>query len=313
MIKFQQFERQYETATSALDEGAVDGLKNFLSRLFGGKVKKIDDIVRALREADSEYWKEWSDYTFKYNAANLIRGRAASQLERAKQEEVMARIKKTTDTLSSSRESYKQSLEKQAQLIIGSNDRLRDYYSMQKAKMDAEVAQQSYEEVLKISDEKLIADAYDRLSDTLATVKQHDGEFKDKYGENYQKNLFGMTDHDFGHYGHGFTDDASVDSFVTMDDRTFAHAVSRMTVDDAEDLQDKLKNELKKLREQLDKQQEDSKSRIDAAGKDHAELKKEKEQARFSERDTSDKIKRISKKIGVLAGFAAGGYIPRVH
>ena len=312
-IKFSQFEQQYEIASIKIEEGAIDGLKNFFSKLFGGKVHKLDTIIKSIKNADNDYWKEWSDFTFKYNAAYIIRNQTSNQVEHTKQDEIMNRIKKTKETLNAARETYKQSLDKQASLIIGENTRLKDYYNMEKAKMEAEVAQHSYEDVRKISDEKLIDEAYKRLNDKLAKVKKHDIEFKEKYGDNYQKNLFGMTDHDFGKYEHGFTDNESsnLDTYLLMTDRAFAYAISRMNPDDAYKVEELMQTEMKQLKEDLEKHREDSKLRIDAAEKekDQAAIKREKDQAHYKELDIVDKMKSLSKKIGALAGFTSSGFI----
>ena len=48
-IKFSQFEQQYEIASIKIEEGAIDGLKNFFSKLFGGKVHKLDTIIKSIK------------------------------------------------------------------------------------------------------------------------------------------------------------------------------------------------------------------------------------------------------------------------
>jgi hypothetical protein len=307
MVGFKSFEKGYETATAALDEGVIDGLKNYLSRMFGGKVKKLDNIVKSLREADRDYWKEWSDRTTKYNQASVIYDRAADPVERAKQKETMDRLKKAGNVMDQGREDYRAALEKQASLIIGSNERLKDYFEMEKAKMDAELAQHTYVEVQKISDEKLVDDAYKRLADTLSRIKQRDTSYRAKYGDDYRKNLFGMSDHDFGHYAHGFTDSrfASLDVYLTMDDRTFAYAITKMDDRDAERLGEELREELKKVKEELEEARERTKHRVEGAGGDKGAARTEKEQGHHKEHEFENKVKHISRKIGALTAFAA--------
>ena len=199
--KFKVFERVADGDVTDLNEGIISSLKNYVSRLFGGKVKKLDDIIKKYKGNEIKYWREWADNNAKYNEAELLGQVAkANPVKKASQEEVKTRVKKLQAELESAKRQIEESLNKQASVMIGTNDRLRDYYDLAKAKADVEVANSSYTELKKITDEKTVGDLYDRIEKTFLAAKKHDDDFKEKYGDLVVKPST------TAYYGHGFDD-----------------------------------------------------------------------------------------------------------
>ena len=312
MIKFSDFERAYEgQPLGKLDEGAISGLKNFLGRLFGGKVSKLDDIIKKYRTHEGEYWQEWSDATFQYNEASATKSMAKSAIVRGKQDEIMQRVKRTTDTLETARGEYKQALEKQANALVGSNERLKDYYESKKAEADAAIAQESYEEAKKLSDPKVIDAVYQNLESSLAKVMEQDKMFQEKYGPAYRDNYFGLSDTEMGHgSSHLGSRDLSgthegsptIDTYLHMDDRVFATMVKKMEPTKITDLEQEFKEKLEEIKEKINDLHSEAQSKLDGLAKDkkHSEWKQHQDHTSIHDHDLTQRRNQIARKLGIL-------------
>jgi hypothetical protein len=314
MISFRQFEYAYEgQILGKIDEGAIGSLKNFLGRLFGGKVSKLDEILKKYREHEADYWKEWSDNNFQYNAANLIYSQAHSPIEKGKQKEIMERVKRTSEVLETARTEYKSALEKQASLLTGTNTRLKDYYDMKKAEADAAIAQDSYEGAKKMSDEKVIDTLYSNLDNVLKKVKEQDAAFKDKYGDSYRENYFGLGDSDLG-AGHAYlghrelsaTHDGSltIDTYINMNNHTFSILVSKMDANKVKDIRDELEEELGEVKTQINALHSKAETKLGslAADKQNASWKQEKDRSDIDYYELDRRKKKIISTLSVLMG-----------
>lgn len=311
-VTFKQFEQAYDRHNLiGLEEGAISSLKNYLSRLFGGKISKLDAILKKYREHESDYWSEWADNNFQYNSAKLLYDQAKSAIVRGQQNEIMLRVKKAIETLDMARGEYKRALEKQASVLIGSSERLKDYYDMKRAEADTLIAQESYEEVKKLSDEKVIDALYKNLEQSLSRSKQQDDAFREKYGDAYKTNYFGMSDAEMSG-GHSYlgkrvladTHDTSstLNNYINMDDRVFASIVHKMSDSEMDELADDLKDELDNVKNELNKLNRNAETVLGNMEKDkqHASWKQERDKTSIHSRELNSKKKRIANKLALL-------------
>ena len=303
MITFRQFELVYEGQVCQLDEGAISNLKNFMSKLFGGKVDQLDKIVYKMRESDASYWKEWSDNSNKYTGAQLLYSQTSDPIERSKQGEIMNRTKKAMDVLVNSRNEIKKSLDTEASIICGTNDRLKDYYSMEKCKAEVLIAQDSYEAAKKMADDHVLDVAYDQLTDALNKVKDGDKIYTDKYGKDYKNNLFGLTNADLaGTHQDYITHDNNFDAIMGLHDHNFIESIKKMPPEELSSIDNSMQDLLSSKKHERDLVQKQSEDRLqDLKQKnDIAGLKKESDMVHHQLRDINDYIKMLMRRISIV-------------
>ena len=181
---FEEAKAILESEGVELNEGIISSIKNYFSRLLGGAVKKIDDILRRYKENEDGYWSKWADAQTKFNAADLLSKESkANPVERQKNEEAKNRIRKLQQQVDDTRKGVNDALFKQAEVLTRDNDRLKDYLEFNKAKTDEQVAKDSYEEAKKLSDESVINTLYNRIGQSVEHARKKDEEFRSKYAD----------------------------------------------------------------------------------------------------------------------------------
>lgn len=165
----------------SVNEGLFDSFKNAMSRIVGGSVSELDDILKKYEDNEESYWSHYIGAQNMLAKTKSMYYGVSDQLERSKHEEERRRAQKLVDTVEKSRTDISDSLLKQANLIIAGNDRLRDYWTMQKAKTDGKIAQNAYNEVKKLSDEKVVSALFTEIEKKIGESKKRELEFKKKY------------------------------------------------------------------------------------------------------------------------------------
>lgn len=167
-----------------LDEGVLSSVANFFSRMLGGGVSKIDKILRKYKDNELEYWLDWADARGRFSEADALSKEAKSDpVEKMKYEEQKERVKKLQVQVEEKRKNVNDALIRQANNVIKDSTRLKDYWEMKKAKIDEEVARESFDEVKKSSDNETIHNLFDTEIQRAAKIaRQKDENFKKKYG-----------------------------------------------------------------------------------------------------------------------------------
>lgn len=168
----------------SLDEGVISSVTNFLSKMFGGAVSKIDKILDKYKTAEVDYWKDWADARGKSAEAEVLAKVAKTDvIQQAKYKEQQARIDKLLKQVEDKRADVKDALERQAKSIIKNSDRLNDYWNMKKAVLDEQAARESYSVVKKSTDNETIHDLFDNeIQKAAKKAKEKEAEFKAEYG-----------------------------------------------------------------------------------------------------------------------------------
>lgn len=166
----------------AVNEGLFDSFKNAMSRVVGGAVSKLDSLIKKYKANEDNYWSHYISAQNMLTKAKTLQYGVSNQLEHSKYTEEKNRIQKLIDTIEKSKSDISDSLIKQANLIIAGNERLKDYWTMQKAKMDGKIAQDVYSDAKKLSDENLINSIFLDVEKKIADSKKKELDFKKKYG-----------------------------------------------------------------------------------------------------------------------------------
>ena len=98
-------------------------------------------------------------------------------IEQSKYDEQKKRVQKLLSQIEDTKSNTKDALTKQATLIIGNNDRLRQYWDLEKAKLDAEVAKDNYNGAKKYADDKVLDQLYAEVEELAQKVKKQESEF----------------------------------------------------------------------------------------------------------------------------------------
>lgn len=151
MLNFSEWDKQYNSIDEA--DGSVI---NWLSRTFGGKIKKIDSILADLTFLEREYASQWEkDQTLIYDLKGQIETGELSEMEEA---DFRKKIKDTEVRVAASyREKIQRirALNDQAMNIVDKNSRIQKYWELKKSESEVEVMKNLYEISKKLPDKNL--------------------------------------------------------------------------------------------------------------------------------------------------------------
>jgi hypothetical protein len=238
-----------------LDEGILSSITNFFSRMLGGSVAKIDKILRRYEDAELEYWIDWADARGKFSEADALSKEAKSDpIQKSKYEEQKERIKKLQSQVEGKRKDILDALTRQANAIIKDSERLKDYWEMKKAKIDEDVARESYKEVKNSTDDETIHQLFDNEIQRAAKIaRDKDAKFKEKYGPLSSGKFFDQAPN----AGSNDDDDLSVAGIKITDliSKPISELQSKLKViplDKLDEILKYLEKELKKIKDQRD-------------------------------------------------------------
>jgi hypothetical protein len=151
MLNFSEWDRQY----NSIDEAEVSVI-NWLSRTFGGKIKKLDSILADLAFLEREYASQWEkDQSLIYNLKGQIE---TGELSEAEEEDFRKKIKEAKVRVATSYRKKIQmirALNDQAMNIVDRNSRIQKYWELKKSESEVEVMKNLYEISKKLPDKNL--------------------------------------------------------------------------------------------------------------------------------------------------------------
>ncbi len=169
MLNFSEWDKKYYS----IDESAEETVLNWLSRTFGGKVKKIDSILADLTFLEKEYATQWEkDHSLIYNLNGQIE---TGELSPAEEKDFGNKIKEAKERISSmSRKKVQQirSFNEQAMKIVEGNPRAHKYWDLKKAEAEVEIIKNLYEISKKFPDKKLEDSLYSDYKKSYDSLKQ---------------------------------------------------------------------------------------------------------------------------------------------
>jgi hypothetical protein len=146
---------------NSVDESISDDIQNFLSRSFGGKVKKIDNIISDLESTEREYIKEWEKTQMDIISTKAkmeeedISGKEESDLRKKLKE-----YSNFLDILLRRKNQKIKSLNNQAYAITQNNSRLKKYWDLKKSEFEVQIAEEKYNLAKKFPDRRIQDDLY---------------------------------------------------------------------------------------------------------------------------------------------------------
>lgn len=178
ITSFDQFEKIYESVENGtpvkaddINEGIFSGIMNFFSKVFGGRITDLDVLLRKYKDNETKYWGKWAHANHEYNKAAAQREVATDPIDKRKHLEMMERASNLIKQTTVSRHAINDALDRQAQIMIRGNQRLRSYWEMKRAKADEYVADKSYTTLKKEVDADTVDELYDRVKETQEKAK----------------------------------------------------------------------------------------------------------------------------------------------
>jgi|694.fasta_scaffold50386_6 hypothetical protein len=169
MLNFSEWDKKYYS----IDESAEETVLNWLSRTFGGKVKKIDSILADLTFLEKEYSTQWEkDHSLIYDLKGQIE---TGELSPSEEKDLGNKIKEAKERISSaSRKKVQQirSFNDQAMKIVEGNPRAHKYWDLKKAEAEVEIIKNFYEISKKFPDKKLEDSLYSDYKKSYDSLKQ---------------------------------------------------------------------------------------------------------------------------------------------
>jgi len=172
----------FDTWDQNVNEGLWNSFKNALSRFFGGAVSKIDKILKEYRENSEEYWERWADARDKIVSANTMLAGIRDPLQRERYREELTRAERLMKQVESTKDDINKSLAKQGNILTNGSDRLKDYWDLEKAKAEHDIAKEAYEKVKHITDDEDVEKLYSEIAKKLEAAKAREKDFTEKYG-----------------------------------------------------------------------------------------------------------------------------------
>lgn len=180
MLSFSEWDKQYYS----IDE-SEEGVFNWLSRTFGGKIKKIDGVLADLTYLEKEYATQWEkDHSLIYDLKGQI---DTGELSDEEEKDFRAKIKEAKERIASSyRKKIQQirAFNERAEKIVDKNSRVHKYWDLKKAEAETEVLKNLYEISKKFPDKELEDKLYGDYKKSYDDLKK-----KEKKVEEIEKDV----------------------------------------------------------------------------------------------------------------------------
>jgi hypothetical protein len=173
MLNFSEWDKQYYS----IDE-SEEGIINWLSRTFGGKVKKIDSILADLTYLEKEYAAQWEkDQSLIYDLKGQV---DTGELSAEEEKDFRKKIKEAKERVA---DSYRKKIQRirsyneQAMKIVDKNSRVHKYWDLKKSEAEVEVMKNLYEISKKFPDKNLEDKLYGDYKKSYEDMKRKEKGF----------------------------------------------------------------------------------------------------------------------------------------
>ena len=214
----------------ALNESNVfDKIKTWLSGNFGGAVGKLDGLLSDYRSAELEYVDEWQEIAEEMDKLDLERDQTKS--DPAELKKIERYIQRNREVLANSKKAHAKKIDHMMNVVrdvISDNSKLRNYWEMNKSRVDADVSEEMYKRSKDLADPVFSGGLYDKYKAAVLLAKKKDTEFREKYGD-----LMGSAKKEQvksspkSNSGQS-ANEASVDLYMTMSLSDFTESVADM-------------------------------------------------------------------------------------
>jgi len=176
-LKFKEWDALNET-------NVFDKIKTWFSSNFGGAVSKLEGLLSDYRSAELEYVDEWQEIAEEMDKLDLEREQTKS--DPAELKKIERYIQRNREVLANSKKAHSKKIDYMMNVVrdvISDNSKLRNYWEMNKARVDADVSEEMYKRSKNIADPLFSDGLYDKYKAAVLLAKKKDTEFREKYGD----------------------------------------------------------------------------------------------------------------------------------
>ena len=214
----------------ALNEASVfDKIKTWFSSNFGGAVSKLDGLLSDYRSAELEYVDEWQEIAEEMDKLDLERDQTKS--DPAELKKIERYIQRNREVLANSKKAHAKKIDHMMNVVrdvISDNSKLRNYWEMNKSRVDADVSEEMYKRSKDLADPVFSSGLYDKYKAAVFLAKKKDTELREKYCD-----LMGSAKREQAKSSpksnsSQTANEASVDLYMTMSLSDFTESVADM-------------------------------------------------------------------------------------
>lgn len=266
---------------------------------FGTSFGRIKELLDEYRDLETKFIDEWEEVHMEIDKLDLQRDQTKS--DPAEQKKIQRLLTRNRDLLTSMEKVHEKNIDylmKRVKKSIGEEQKLRNYWELNKSKIDSEVAEEMYQRSKRLADERLSDSLYRKYKDAVLKAKQKDQDFREKYGELARKEFRvepTMKDSKLG------ITDSSVDLYSSMSLADFSKMAQNLSPKEAKVLVSSLIKERNDLYLRLEIEREGLNKEIDKGAVTREEAAKRIKSIRAL---YMDRIRELRSKITVARKYA---------
>jgi hypothetical protein len=214
----------------ALSEASVfDKIKTWFSSNFGGALSKLDGLLSDYRSAELEYVDEWQEIAEEMDKLDLERDQTKS--DPAELKKIERYIQRNREVLANSKKAHAKKIDHMMNVVrdvISDNSKLRNYWEMNKSRVDADVSEEMYKRSKDLADPVFSSGLYDKYKAAVLLAKKKDTEFREKYGDLMGSAKKEQVKSSSKSNSGQAANEASIDLYMTMSLSDFTESVADM-------------------------------------------------------------------------------------
>jgi hypothetical protein len=167
-----------------LNEASVfSKISDWFQTTFGKSYGKLKTLLEEYRDLETKFVDEWQDIIVEIDKLELKRDQ--TQNDPAEQKTIQRFITRNKELMDSIEKSHKKSIDylmAKVKKVINEEQKLRNFWELNKSKIDAEIAEDMYKKSKDLADVKYSENLYRKYRTAVDNAKQKDIEFKERYG-----------------------------------------------------------------------------------------------------------------------------------
>lgn len=238
--------KEWETLNEA---NFFDKVKDWFSANFGGSVSKLQGLLNDYKNLELEFVDEWEDVSIEIDKLELERAQSKNDPAEAKKAERY--IQRNNAVLANSKRVHAKKVDHLMNVVkdvIRDSIKLQNFWEVNKAKVDAEVAEEMYKRSKELADSSTSKDLYDKYKNAVLKAKERDLEFKKNYGDLVSREVKSKEDEKKP----SGLNDSSIDRYTSMSISEFTKEISSLTKEQIKKLTSSLIKERDSLYVQMD-------------------------------------------------------------
>ena len=238
--------KEWETLNEA---NFFDKVKDWFSANFGGSMSKLQGLLNDYKNLELEFVDEWEEVLIEIDKLELERAQSKNDPAEAKKAERY--IQRNNAVLANSKKVHAKKVDHLMNVVkdvIRDSIKLQNFWEVNKAKVDAEVAEEMYKKSKELADSSTSKELYDKYKKAVLKAKERDLEFKKNYGDLVSREVKAKEDEKKS----SGLNDSSIDRYTSMSISEFTKEISSLTKEQIKKLTSSLIKERDSLYVQMD-------------------------------------------------------------